>query len=75
MLTSGLAMERPVERYQPPDWFARNHKLADGAKMSREASFNLRKEAQMLRIETDTATKWHNFDNNMRLSERYSLPA
>ena len=31
---------------------------------------SLRKEAQQLRIETDTRTKWHNFDNNMRLSER-----
>ncbi len=68
---SRVNLERPVARYQPPDWHARNHKLSDSARVKREESLALRKEAQQLRIETDTKTKWHNFDNNMRLSERY----
>ena len=68
---SGVNCERPVARYQPPDWHARNYKMADNARAKREESLNLRKEAQQLKIETDTRTKWHNFDNNMRLSERY----
>lgn len=67
---SGLYTERPINRYQPPDWHARNYKLSDNAKSCREQSLNLRKEAQLLKIETDTRTKWHNFENNMRLSER-----
>ena len=68
---SGVNCERPINRYHPPDWYARNYKLADEARSTREQSLNLRKEAQLLKIETDTRTKWHNFDNNMRLSERY----
>lgn len=62
--------ERPINRYQTPDWHARNYKLSNGARASREQSHNLRKEAQLLKIETDTKTKWHNFENNMKLSER-----
>ena len=63
--------ERPVTRYQPPDWHARNAKLAHHAYSTRNDSHTLRKEAQLLKIETDTKTKWHNYENNMRLSERY----
>jgi len=62
--------ERPITRYQPPDWHARNAKLAHNAYSTRNDSHNLRKEAQLLKIETDTKTKWHNYENNMRLSER-----
>lgn len=71
VIMSGVNCERPINRYHPPDWHARNYKLADEARSTREQSLNLRKEAQLLKIETDTRTKWHNFDNNMRLSERY----
>jgi hypothetical protein len=67
---SGAHCERPVNRYQPPDWHARNSKLFNGAREMREHSLNIRKEAQTLRSETDSAAKWHNFANNMRLSER-----
>ncbi len=67
---SGSKCERPIERYQPPDWHARNSKLAVNAVTARDDSLNLRKEAQLLRIETDTRTKWHNYENNMKLSER-----
>ena len=52
------------------DWHARNAKLAHNAYSTRNDSHNLRKEAQLLKIETDTKTKWHNYENNMRLSER-----
>ena len=62
--------ERPVNRFQPPDWHARNDKLAHTARSGREESINVRKEAQMLKIETDNRTKWFNFENNMKLSER-----
>ena len=65
--------ERPINRYQPPDWHDRNYKLADRARSKREQSLNLRKEAHLLKIETDTKTKWHNFENNMKLSERLVL--
>ena len=68
---SGSKCERPITRYQPPDWHARNAKLANHAISTREESLNLRKEAQLLRIETDARTKWNNYENNMRLSERY----
>ncbi len=67
---SGVNCERPIARYQPPDWHERNAKMSESVRAKREQSINLRKEAQQLRIETETKTKWHNFDNNMRLSER-----
>ena len=70
---SGAKCERPINRYQPPDWHARNYKLSAEARAKRDQSVALRKEAQMLRIETDTDTKWHNFENNMRLAERLDL--
>ena len=67
---SGAKGERPVTRYQPPDWHARNAKLANHATTTRDESLNLRKEAHLLKIETETKTKWNNYENNMRLSER-----
>ena len=42
--------ERPVSRYQPPDWHERNYKLANTARATREQSHNLRKEAQLLKV-------------------------
>ena len=42
--------ERPVSRYQPPDWHERNYKLANTARATREQSYNLRKEAQLLKV-------------------------
>ena len=68
--TDNMNAERPINRYQPPDWHARNYKLANSARAKREESLNLRKEAHLLKIETDTKTKWFNFENNMKLSER-----
>jgi tektin-2 len=62
--------ERPINRYQPPDWHERNYKMSNSARATREQSLNLRKEAQLLKIETEARTKWHNFDNNMRLTDR-----
>ena len=67
---SGSKCERPITRYQPPDWHARNAKLAYHATDTRNELLNLRKEAQLLKIETDTKTKWNNYENNMRLTER-----
>lgn len=67
---SGYRCERLVDRYQPPDWHSRNSSLVDGARTSRDRSTNLRKDAQMLKLETDTRTKWHNYENNMKLSRR-----
>ena len=67
---SGAKCERPVTRYQPPDWHARNAKLANHATTTRDESLNLRKEAHLLKIETETKTKWNNYENNMRLNER-----
>ena len=42
--------ERPISRYQPPDWHERNYKLANTARATREQSHNLRKEAQLLKV-------------------------
>ena len=52
--------ERPVSRYQPPDWHERNYKLANTARATREQSHNLRKEAQLLKVKcsrTSVASK------------------
>ncbi|XP_059088321.1 tektin-B1-like [Tigriopus californicus] len=67
---SGARTERPINRYQPPDWHSRNEKLAYNARETREQSLNLRKEAQLLKNETENRTKWYNFENNMKLSQR-----
>ena len=68
----GSKCERPVDRYQPPDWHARNSSLVSGARTSRQKSVNLREDAQLLKLETDTRTKWHNYENNIKLSRRYT---
>ena len=67
---SGAKCERPVDRYQPPDWYSRNSKLATNARSLRDQSLTVRKESQLLKVETDTKTKWQNYENNVRLSER-----
>jgi len=87
---SGAKCERPINRYQPPDWharldtkkslkrfissnhiFYRNSKLATNARNLRDDSLSVRKESQLLKVETETKTKWQNYENNVRLSERY----
>ena len=67
---SGAKCERPVNRYQPPDWYSRNSKLAYNASSLRDQSLHVRKESQLLNSETETKTKWQNYENNVRLSER-----
>ena len=48
--TMSTNCERPISRYQPPDWHERNYKLANTARATREQSHNLRKEAQLLKV-------------------------
>ncbi|XP_040572400.1 tektin-B1 [Lepeophtheirus salmonis] len=69
---SGAYCERITTRYQPLDWHARNSKIVSTSRDVRDRSLNLRKDAQLLRVETDKNTKWNQFDNNVRLSERIS---
>ena len=69
-VTPGMKCERNVGRYQPPDWHTRNRKLVVEATTTRDESINLRKDAQLLKLETETKTKWHNYENNLRLQRR-----
>lgn len=67
---SGVDCERPINRYQPPDWHDRNASLVEKATTTRHVSVARRREAQELKIETDSRTKWSNFENNVKLQER-----
>ena len=69
-VTPGMKCERNVDRYQPPDWHIRNRKLVNEASTTRDESISLRKDAQLLKLETDTKTKWHNYENNLKLQRR-----
>lgn len=69
-VTPGAKCERNVDRYQPPDWHGRNSKLVVEATTTRDQSISLRKDAQLLKLETDTKTKWHNYENNLKLQRR-----
>ena len=71
-VTPGMKCERNVDRYQPPDWHIRNRKLVNEASTTRDESISLRKDAQLLKLETDTKTKWHNYENNLKLQRRYT---
>ena len=63
-------MDRPIGRYAPPDWHARNSKLSDVARNTRDYSHALRQEAKQLRIDAEAKTKWFNYENNVRLNDR-----
>jgi hypothetical protein len=39
---SGAKCERPVARYQPPDWYSRNSKMASNARSLRDQSLGVR---------------------------------
>lgn len=57
-------------RYQPADWFTSNYTISTNAERQREASFQTRQEARFLSNETDSKTKWDQYDNNTRLADR-----
>jgi len=63
-------VDRPIGRYAPPDWHARNSKLSEVARNTRDYSHSLRQEAKQLRIDADAKTKWFNYENNVKLNER-----
>merc|ERR1712226_1325446 len=63
-------VERPIGRYAPPDWHARNSKPSEVARNTRDYSHSLRQEAKQLRIDADAKTKWFNYENNVKLNER-----
>ena len=65
-------VERPVGRYAPPDWHARNNKLSDVSRNTRDYSHALRQEAKQLRIDAEAKTKWFNYENNVKLNERWN---
>ena len=60
-----------MARYAPPDWHSRNTKLSEVANNTRDYSHALRQEAKQLRIDADAKTKWHNYENNVKLNERW----
>ncbi|CAH1255246.1 TEKT2 [Branchiostoma lanceolatum] len=62
--------QKPVTRYNPPDWFTSNFTISTNAERQRDASHQIRQEARNLRNETDNQTSWDQHDNNTRLSDR-----
>jgi len=68
--TVARTVDRPIGRYAPPDWHARNSKLSEVARNTRDYSHSLRQEAKQLRIDADAKTKWFNYENNVKLNER-----
>jgi len=68
--TVARTVDRPIGRYAPPDWHARNSKLSEVARNTRDYSHALRQEAKQLRIDADAKTKWFNYENNVRLNDR-----
>ncbi|XP_067952184.1 tektin-B1-like [Watersipora subatra] len=57
-------------RYQPADWYTSNYSISTNAERQREASFQTRQESRFLSNETDSKTKWDQYDNNTRLADR-----
>ena len=57
-------------RFQPADWYTSNYSISTNAERQREASFQTRQEARFLSNETDSKTKWDQYDNNTRLADR-----
>jgi len=68
--TVARTVERPIGRYAPPDWHARNGKISEVSRNTRDYSHALRQEAKQLRIDADAKTKWFNYENNVKLNER-----
>ena len=68
--TVARTVDRPIGRYAPPDWHARNGKLSEVARNTRDYSHALRQEAKQLRIDAEAKTKWFNYENNVRLNDR-----
>lgn len=68
--TVARTVDRPIGRYAPPDWHARNSKLSEVARNTRDYSHALRQEAKQLRIDAEAKTKWFNYENNVRLNDR-----
>ena len=71
--TVARTVDRPIGRYAPPDWHARNSKLSEVARNTRDYSHALRQEAKQLRIDAEAKTKWFNYENNVRLNDRYDI--
>lgn len=61
---------KTATRYQPSDWFTSNYAVSTNAERQRESSFQVRQEARFLSNETDSKTKWDQYDNNTRLADR-----
>jgi len=57
-------------RFQPADWYTSNYSISTNAERQREASFQTRQESRFLSNETDSKTKWDQYDNNTRLADR-----
>ena len=68
--TVARTVDRPIGRYAPPDWHARNSKMSEVARNTRDYSHALRQEAKQLRIDAEAKTKWFNYENNVRLNDR-----
>ncbi|XP_055979382.1 tektin-2 isoform X2 [Sorex fumeus] len=61
---------KPSERYQLSDWHTNSYLLSTNAERQREASYQIRQEARVLRNETNNQTIWDEQDNQARLAER-----
>ena len=60
----------PGTRNATSDWFVSNYTISTNAERQRQASHDTRQEANYLRNETGNKTKWDQYDNNTRLSDR-----
>ncbi|XP_021539371.1 tektin-2 [Neomonachus schauinslandi] len=61
---------KPSQRFRLPDWNTNSYLLSTNAKRQRDASHQIRQEAQVLRNETNNQTIWDEHDNRTRLAER-----
>lgn len=61
---------KTATRFQPQDWFTSNYTISTNAERQRESSFQVRQESRFLSNETDSKTKWDQYDNNTRLADR-----
>ncbi|TKC44746.1 hypothetical protein EI555_021245 [Monodon monoceros] len=61
---------KPSPRFQLPDWHTNSYLLSTNAERQRDASHQIRQEAQVLCNETNNQTIWDEHDNRTRLAER-----
>ena len=64
---------RPVNEYQPGEWFSDAYELSKNSEEKRNISEKSRQLGRATRIETDLKTKLDQLDSNTRLSDRIDI--